>query len=523
MADQVFYGCTSLRSIAIPEGVGEMGEAVFKGCTSLKRVEIPASVKRIGRQCFGGCTSLEEVFFRGNKDDVEMEEDVFADCPNDIAFIDLKARASEKVRDRVEAALSSADSRVTGEARKPDGGDELVSYFRVLSKAEEHVQFLKDHLTALYSFEMAQAEADARRLKINRNAAEKNVAEARSQVEAAKAKRDGCRRDIKSVRCKSPSTLEPLVPPSSRAQLPPKPVKPERKPLVMPLPKPEPPQLEKPGLFGKKKVEERNAQLEQEYRSRLAEYESEKRRLVEEHEAEHRHEIKKYDGELAAYHEEVKAVVMESISEAESAAETALAEAEARLKILLEEAGAVKHQTEAESLALTFVRNEIAEAEESLVRALAFLQGLYSCDAVHPKYRNLLAVCTIYDYLDTGRCDGLAGPGGAYNLYENETRANVVIARLESIEGKLDDLIVAQYSAHAALTAIGRAVSHLGIKMQAAVDELHSISEKTDSLAGSVSSIEQSNKAIAYHTEAAAHYAKVNAEIAAAPSFGVIW
>lgn len=55
------------------------------------------------------------------------------------------------------------------------------------------------------------------------------------------------------------------------------------------------------------------------------------------------------------------------------------------------------------------------------------LERLYDVGIVQLRYRNLVAVSTFCDYLESGRCDALEGPFGAYNLYENELRAGLII------------------------------------------------------------------------------------------------
>ncbi|WP_422698141.1 leucine-rich repeat domain-containing protein, partial [Cloacibacillus sp. DZ-S5] len=59
--EHVFFGCTSLTSVTIPDSVKEIGEHVFFGCTSLTSVTIPVSVKRILYSAFENCTSLTSV------------------------------------------------------------------------------------------------------------------------------------------------------------------------------------------------------------------------------------------------------------------------------------------------------------------------------------------------------------------------------------------------------------------------------------------------------------------------------
>ncbi len=51
-------GCSSLTSITIPEGVVTLGDSEFYGCTSLTSVKFPSTLTTIGKSIFGNCTSL---------------------------------------------------------------------------------------------------------------------------------------------------------------------------------------------------------------------------------------------------------------------------------------------------------------------------------------------------------------------------------------------------------------------------------------------------------------------------------
>lgn len=74
------------------------------------------------------------------------------------------------------------------------------------------------------------------------------------------------------------------------------------------------------------------------------------------------------------------------------------------------------------------------------------LEQLYSENVIFPKYRNLVAITAINEYLMSGRCDKLEGPDGAYNLYEMELRQNIIIAQLSSIIDNLEQIRSNQYS-----------------------------------------------------------------------------
>ena len=76
----------------------------------------------------------------------------------------------------------------------------------------------------------------------------------------------------------------------------------------------------------------------------------------------------------------------------------------------------------------------------------AALRNLYEEGIIYPKYQNLVAVSTIYEYLASGRCDRLEGPNGAYNLYEMELRQNIVIGQLSTITEHLEQIKENQYT-----------------------------------------------------------------------------
>lgn len=75
----------------------------------------------------------------------------------------------------------------------------------------------------------------------------------------------------------------------------------------------------------------------------------------------------------------------------------------------------------------------------------AVLDKLYSADVIYPKYRTLLALTSIYEYLVTGRCEELSGAHGAYNLYEDEVRKDMVISQLNTVIENLEQIRQNQY------------------------------------------------------------------------------
>ena len=74
------------------------------------------------------------------------------------------------------------------------------------------------------------------------------------------------------------------------------------------------------------------------------------------------------------------------------------------------------------------------------------LGKLYAENIIYPKYRNMVAVTMIYEYLESGRCSQLEGPDGAYNLYEMELRQNIIIGQLSSIMDNLERIKENQFT-----------------------------------------------------------------------------
>ncbi|MBQ9944308.1 MAG: hypothetical protein IJO67_08085 [Clostridia bacterium] len=94
---------------------------------------------------------------------------------------------------------------------------------------------------------------------------------------------------------------------------------------------------------------------------------------------------------------------------------------------------------------IQIISSEIKKLESIINESEEILNKLYEKDILYPKYRNFAAVCTILEYFETSRCSSLTGADGAYNLFESETRQNLVILKLDEILENLDELKTAMY------------------------------------------------------------------------------
>lgn len=109
---------------------------------------------------------------------------------------------------------------------------------------------------------------------------------------------------------------------------------------------------------------------------------------------------------------------------------------------------------------------EVAKLDAPLMTTRALLDKLYAMDIIFPKYRNMIAMCTIYEYFASGRCTELTGPTGAYNLYEAELRQNIVINQLELVNANLEQIRQNQYILYQGIAETNRALTDISASVK---------------------------------------------------------
>lgn len=125
---------------------------------------------------------------------------------------------------------------------------------------------------------------------------------------------------------------------------------------------------------------------------------------------------------------------------------------------------------------------------DALARTQSTLQRFYEVDYIYPKYRTLPALTSIYEYFMTGRCTELTGPHGAYNLYEDEVRKDMIINRLDTVIENLEQIRYNQYTLY---------------------QQVKSIKENTDIMVSELRQIKGYSIAIAELTALNAYYAQL--------------
>lgn len=90
------------------------------------------------------------------------------------------------------------------------------------------------------------------------------------------------------------------------------------------------------------------------------------------------------------------------------------------------------------------VKKDLKDVEKTLSK-------YYDLDVIYPKYRNLVALTTFAEYLESGRCKSLYGYTGCYNVYEQELRQNTIIGKLDQVLIQLDQIKKVQFATYLAI------------------------------------------------------------------------
>lgn len=280
--------------------------------------------------------------------------------------------------------------------------------------------------------------------------------------------------------------------------------KPEKVTIKMPK-EPTPPILEKAGLFNKKKVLERNEFLTAQYEEALIKY---------------KQQIEACEQEKNKLEEEKAQELALSVANAHKKVEEAKREL-GQAKFNAENCSVVPEQIMAPLvLSKSIIEKEIEEAEELLRKLLQCRRELYGYNVIFSKYQNLVAVATFYEYLMAGRCELLEGANGAYNLYETEIRANLIIGQLSQVIESLEQVKGNQYMIYSELKNINQNIEVLNSTMNSALQTLRKISYSAEKMENHLENISentekiaQNTSVIAYNSEVTAYYSKLNAEL----------
>lgn len=162
-----------------------------------------------------------------------------------------------------------------------------------------------------------------------------------------------------------------------------------------------------------------------------------------------------------------------------------------------------------------FLEKQKEEIENCLAISEKYRQTIYEKGIIFPKYRNLVMVCSLYEYICAGRCTELEGAEGAYNILEIEIRLDRIILQLDEVINKLEKIKNSQYALYSAVQETNRRLSQIcgSISgMSARLDDFYNnsiqlsgqmagLNAQNAELNAHIIELQKTSELAAYHTE----------------------
>lgn len=248
--------------------------------------------------------------------------------------------------------------------------------------------------------------------------------------------------------------------------------------ITRPVP-PAPPIYKTPNLFNKSKVLAENEEMQRKYQG----------------------DVQAYEDGLYAFEKKKDRMIEEAKVESE-VLKNKLKEVQDEIELAKQQPKEASPVSEIKVMA----EKEIAEAEELLKKFFECRNEMYAYDIVFGKYRNVVALSTFYEYLMAGRCTTLEGATGAYNLYEDQVRADMIIGQLNQVIEKLDQIKNTQYMIYSELQTVNKHLDHLNTTMDTMLSSVKNMEKN-------IENISANTDVLAHNSALTAYYSKLNAEL----------
>lgn len=124
---------------------------------------------------------------------------------------------------------------------------------------------------------------------------------------------------------------------------------------------------------------------------------------------------------------------------------------------------------------IDILKQELYKLDASYSQTQNILNMYYSKNIIYRKYRDIVAISSFYEYLESGRCTCLEGHEGAYNIYENELMQKIIISKLDDIIDRLDIIQRNQYKLYSAISDSNKKAKQLSCELERTANSLQNI------------------------------------------------
>ncbi len=139
-----------------------------------------------------------------------------------------------------------------------------------------------------------------------------------------------------------------------------------------------------------------------------------------------------------------------------------------------------------ENIKKDVLQAELLQMQELNAASKETLKQIYGKNIIFPKYRTMVMVCSLYEYICTGRCDTLEGHEGAYNLLELEIRLDKIVTQLDRVVVMLGKIQQNQYIVYSAIQDANRLSAEILRSTNQMTDQLQALQISNQQMLGGI-------------------------------------
>lgn len=162
------------------------------------------------------------------------------------------------------------------------------------------------------------------------------------------------------------------------------------------------------------------------------------------------------------------------------------------------EVSADNERVKREKEKISILRQQQTAISGEIRKNEALLKKLYALDIVFPKYRHMVAVITMLEYFESGRCNRLTGSHGAYDTYSYEEKQNIIIGKLDTVIHMLSEIRKTQYLLYEAIQDANATASQIYAQSERIIESNGKIAENTALTAYNTNIIRRNTEISAY-------------------------
>lgn len=150
---------------------------------------------------------------------------------------------------------------------------------------------------------------------------------------------------------------------------------------------------------------------------------------------------------------------------------------------------------------LQMLQVQVGQVKTAIHECCKNLEIVYKKDVIFPKYRNLVMVCSLYEYICSGRCTTLEGHEGAYNILEMEIRMDRIVTQLDRVISQLGAIQQNQFMLYSAIQESNQRSTQILDATNRMADSLQGFRGDAAALHEKIAELQETSALHAYHAE----------------------